>query len=363
MKRSLGIILTVLLANSLVLTGAEEQKTAIMTYQVYGKMHVSLDSLDSGDKSDLYLSSNQSRLGFKGELELAPGLKTIWQLESHVNLDEAGSTLASRDTYVGLASGLGKLIAGRMDTPCKNVSRKLDVFGDQLGDTRNILGYGTSGFDLRSDNTVAYISPSLAGAVATLAYKTTDEIRENDIASGNIFWTSNVLTLAVAVEQHGAMVSGTDTNVPADGKIDVASAEKELAVRAGGAVKLDNLTLMGLYEMLQNSKGVDGADRVTYGGGIAYKLSKIAAIKDATVKAQYYISEETDGKPDTGATLLSVGVDYELSQKTIVYVAYSETQNDAKAAVSMSGGGHGDKITPTAGKDPSGVSLGLAYAF
>lgn len=92
------------------------------------------------------VSSNTSRLGLKGSEDLGDGLSAIWQIEQQVNIDDttcAGGTgtLATRNSFGGLKSdSMGTVLLGRHDTPYKIATRKLDVFADNLADSRALTG-------------------------------------------------------------------------------------------------------------------------------------------------------------------------------------------------------------------------------
>lgn len=107
-----------------------------------------------------------SRLGFKGSEDLGNGLKAIYQLEFGVNLNDTNDNVLSnsdsityRNSFVGLAGGFGTFLLGRHDTPMKISTGKLDLFADTMADYNGTVGFQ----DLRADNVVAYISPSLSG--------------------------------------------------------------------------------------------------------------------------------------------------------------------------------------------------------
>src|SRR5574340_529554 len=117
--------------------------------------------------SDLQFSSNASRIGFKGAEDLGGGLSAIWQIESGVSVDEGSGSWASRNTFLGLKGGFGTVLAGNHDTPLKPVGRAVDLFGDTMADSRNVLGGGS---DMRAKNTVAYITPSFSGLTIAAAY-------------------------------------------------------------------------------------------------------------------------------------------------------------------------------------------------
>src|SRR5690606_27551832 len=125
---------------------------------VYGRAHISADLLDDGkDYSELNISSNSSRLGFKGNHEINPDLKAFFQIEQEVLFGSAGnSRLNTRDTFVGLSGDFGAVQAGRFDSPFKVARGPANLFGDQVGDMKNLARVGNGKFDERYDNTLQY---------------------------------------------------------------------------------------------------------------------------------------------------------------------------------------------------------------
>jgi predicted porin len=131
---------------------------------IYGQMNLSVDDVSNGavanSTSALALSSNTSRLGFKGSEDLGDGLSAIWQIESQINVtgggagssgtvlagtsanngnNAVGSVLASRDTFVGLSSSsMGTVLGGKHDTPYKMATRGYDLFADGIADTGHL---------------------------------------------------------------------------------------------------------------------------------------------------------------------------------------------------------------------------------
>src|SRR5690606_39874120 len=84
---------------------------AMADVTVYGRAHVSTDFLDDGaDYSETNISSNSSRLGFKGDHQINPNLKAFFQIEQQINFssgssDDDSTNFATRDTFVGLEGG------------------------------------------------------------------------------------------------------------------------------------------------------------------------------------------------------------------------------------------------------------------
>src|SRR5690554_1854178 len=149
---------------------------ALADVSIYGRAHVSVDFLDDGaDYSETNLSSNSSRIGFKGDHEINPSLKAFFQIEQQINFttgnSSGGSDFATRDTFVGLkGDNWGAVQAGRFDSPFKKARGPANLFGDQVGDMRNLTRTGNARFDERFDNTVQYTTPSFGGFNLAVAY-------------------------------------------------------------------------------------------------------------------------------------------------------------------------------------------------
>src|SRR5690554_5871062 len=148
---------------------------AMADVSIYGRAHVSVDFLDDGaDYSETNLSSNSSRIGFKGDHEINPSLKAFFQIEQEVLFGTEGdSSFNTRDTFVGLkGNDWGALQIGRFDSPFKVARGPANLFGDQVGDMRNLTRVGDARFDERYDNTLQYTTPDLNGFRIKLAYST-----------------------------------------------------------------------------------------------------------------------------------------------------------------------------------------------
>jgi predicted porin len=155
--------------------------------EVYGKVRASVDFNSNNDntsgnkKDNMSLSSNASRLGFKGDEDLGNGLTAMWQFETTVNFDGGDTTPSGtpfgseRQTFIGVGGGFGAAMAGKLDTPYKSSTDKYDIFQDTKADFNGIMGnvgQGSSGalYDLRTNNTVAYVTPNMSGFSGKLAY-------------------------------------------------------------------------------------------------------------------------------------------------------------------------------------------------
>ena len=119
---------------------------------------------------NLNANPRSNRVGLKGSEDLGGGLKAIYQVEFGVTLanrygdsnlvnGDRGDGISMRNSFVGLAGNWGTFLVGRHDTPLKISTGALDLFADTLADYNHTIGF----HDVRSDNAIAYISPSWSG--------------------------------------------------------------------------------------------------------------------------------------------------------------------------------------------------------
>ncbi|WP_296769945.1 porin [Thiobacillus sp.] len=331
---------------------------ATSNVDIYGNVHMSVDVLDDGVDSATNVSSNASAFGIKGAEDLGGGLSAIWQVETNLAGERRGSTFTTaRDTFVGLKGGFGAVRLGYFNTPTKELSRKLDLFNNRIGDTRNVLrsnassgaqGSANNAWEERFDNGIRYDTPSFSGFSASVHYSTnfdntgTTTTNNNDAYSLGANYANGPLFVG-ATYQRNNLTTGTGD---------------ETNWRLGAGYTMGNLKMVALYSKAQDQRGVDGADRDVWGLGASYKLG------NGAIKGQYYKADSEDNTTDTGAKMYVVGYDYSLSKRTLAYIAYAKTKNDANARFSaMGGGGHGDDLSILAGKDPDAFSIGMIHNF
>ncbi len=166
---------------------------------IYGKMHYSVDYVDTDDDGDdndpVTGTSRASRLGFKGSEALGGSLKAIWQVEAQINAadnSDFGGDFDLRNTFVGLSGNWGTVLLGRHDTPYKIATGKLDTMSDRISDYNNIIGTTSASgtiFDERAPQTVAYISPNFNGfhvAAAHIEHKFNEETTADQTQFTNV---------------------------------------------------------------------------------------------------------------------------------------------------------------------------------
>ncbi len=351
--------------------------TAMAGVTVSGYAHVSVDSLDNGavgtSHSGSYISNNLSNIVISGDTDIGDGLKALFSAQTYLSLgsnnspppgNPAGFTydqFSNGNTYAGIEGGFGTVAAGRNDSPMKQLGRDIDLFGNEIGDSRNIIsGPGGYGFDQRPGHTLFYVSPDMSGVTVKAAYTlensdlstgvglsgtpTQMPSRKGSESSVSAVYSQGIVLGGLAYEYHSASIYGTSN--------------AESAVRAAGAINFDPVRVTALYQRDSNLEGVSSASLNVWGVGVAYTF-----IPTYAVKAQYYRAGSIGGTSNTGADMYAVGVTHTFSKNAEAYLDYAKTSNNSSASYSAFAGGHGNNINGGAGSDPHGVSLGMIYTF
>lgn len=337
--------------------------------QVYGKLHGSVDFYNRGtatatvtDPSGIEITSNASRLGFKGEKELASGLNGLWKFESEIDLTGESGTLSARDRYIGLGGSWGSVLLGIHDTPLKIVGSKYSLFGDTVGDRRSILGQVSTGgdnqFNQRAKSMIMYQYKGDAfGASAIYSPEF-----ENTSASSSEPDTGNTGTRETLTGFGlNFKISGFDVAVAYEKQenIDNTLGKDANGMRLGIKYTLGNLQIGGVLEDLKDKGYGARIARKAYGVNASYRMANY------TFAGQYLKAEESDltGGND-GADQISVGLYNTISKGAQIYVMHARLDNDPNAAYQLGRSGHGQRFAPTQnGEAVKVTSVGVIYTF
>jgi len=146
---------------------------------VYGKINLTLDKVDEDNGDDQWeLNSNASRFGIKGFGD-AGDVEAFYQLEWEVDLADKSKgsedNIKSRNQVVGVRGNFGEIFAGRHDTPTKKLQKKIDIFGDLIGDIKHSFNA-----EKRVSNVVQYSTKKTGGFVAKAAFVPGEDTGNND---------------------------------------------------------------------------------------------------------------------------------------------------------------------------------------
>ncbi|WP_111643261.1 porin [Marinimicrobium alkaliphilum] len=320
--------------------------TAMADVSVYGRAHVSLDLLDDGaDYSELNISSNSSRLGFRANKDLENGMTAIMQIESQIDYDTGGAFVSNRDTFVGLRGDFGMLRIGQFDSPFKRARGPANLFGDQVGDMRNLTRAGNGRFDERPNNTIHYQTPKMGDLQFNIAYSVNDgsskeEGAKDEAVSLSATYAAGGLDLAVAYEAWGE---------------DHGRGERDALRLAAGYQLTGDFKLVGFFQSANHEEN-DAWTSDVFGLGAEFKLAPQTALKG-------HFLQRSGDLDDSDTSLIAVGIEHRLDRSVRVYANYAMADNDD--AVNLTPWSQARSAGPggTAGETNSGLSLGLRYDF
>jgi len=340
------------------------------TFKVYGKLHMSIEGHDDGENSWMALSSNGSRFGIKGVREMNDSFTLIWQFEQKINIAQKGEeTLATRNSFLGLKGNWGTALYGIHDTPYKTMGSKITFFRDEMGDYRMM----TLKYDRRLSDVIMYVTPDFSGFTARLMVQVDQNAGQDDeaktIFSGSLNYKKDNFYVGAAYETLSkgfAMADGPDGSLYGN---------SSKGLRLGAKYEFSKVGLTALYQNLadynQSSFAVDeetgdvttanDLQATTYGGEIRFKFAaKFAA------KAGYYFTDPDTDTDDDEYQMFAIGVDHKYAKDLWFYLQYATVLNGdtTNASLGSKDNGHGKIVVPAApGKNPSGISLGIAKKF
>lgn len=328
-----------ILAAAIVSAFAAPAFAATANVDVYGKLHLSINAFDdqAAGISDIGLSSNASRIGFKGTEDLGGGLAAIWQIEQTVNMDEGSGNFATRNTFIGLKGGFGTALIGRHDTPLKSIGRTLDLFGDTMAASLNVMVDNNG----RPNNVLMYTSPTFTGVNFAALYSTgsangnAGEPDDTDFYSLSATYKNGPLFLGLGYEDGDGLTTPTTI---------------DKAWRLGAGFTMGNMKFVAQYDKNDATPGNNDSEAWMVGAGFT--------MGNVVLKANYM--ERDIDNTGNDPQQWTIGADYNLSKRTSVYANYA----NGEYITVGSGAGTSDRVgTGVAGGDISVLSLGMVHTF
>ncbi|MBP8814143.1 MAG: porin [Laribacter sp.] len=354
--------------------------------QIYGVMNADVESVKAtgavnpaqDTKSATRVSSNTSRIGFKGDEDLGNGLKAIWQVEQWVFLDGSNGTgnlasqssmnrFATRNSFVGLdINNAGRVLLGQYDSAYKTLVKPVNPLSDGIADI-NVTTFSRG--DARYKNSVHYYSPSWDGFKVGASYGF-DESRPDVAAYGRA--NSNVWALAASYDIAGFNVAAGYTRQNDPIKADPVTG-LPVSPTALSADSVSYWKAVAKYTIADTQIGA-GYERknqngVTTAGDFHQNTWTIGAIQQFGafgIGLAYVKIGNQSNLDNSGANQWSVAGTYDLSKRTQAYAFYTRINNDDNSKINFANnpianssgvGGVG------AGSNPTGFGLGLKHTF
>jgi predicted porin len=289
-----------------------------------------------------------NRFGIRGSEALGGSLRAIYALEAGFALDDGNSLQApaagqpgrlfGRQAYAGVAGSAGSLVAGRLASFSSGTG-DFDRFGT-LDPFRT--GVGSFGFQgtmssanaLRLDNSIAYLTPNLAGFSAGVGYTFRANGQELPGSSGNnnagyISYLNYSNGPLYAVITYDSFDLGEVANDPSQSHLQMGIAWDFKVVRLSAAYAIeDNQFGFGPAGVSFATSNValqqanSDADSWAIGAVVPLGAHRLAAS---------YQSRDVDGATAAGnadRTVWALGYEYSFSRRTTGYVYYGNLSDD-----------------------------------
>lgn len=251
---------------------------------------------------------NASSFFIKGAHDLGNGITALYKVNTNPKwVAEAGAGLGTRDAFIGLKTGFGTFLAGRIATPYKTSTVKWDPF---LGTFMQARGSsGMSGLhNGYADNVVAYANKfGPATLVAAVAFDESNDNPADGEADGDHALTASVNVPVGPVEIALAYID-TAGLIGADGT------DNFEAIKAGAKFNTGAITLAAQYESIDVG-GTKNAD-VIYGTGSFKAGSNTFALS--------YGQTQPDAAGAADSDYLAIGVKHAMGKKVSVHAGYTE---------------------------------------
>jgi predicted porin len=142
---------------------------------------VSVDTTSKGGSRQAQGALTSSRIGFRGTEDLGGGLKANFNLEYEVNpgvgrtatgAGDGATTSQMRTSTVGLSGGFGTFNIGRQLTGIHNVIVGFSPLSgnNMVGDVSYSSATRMHATEVRADNSISYITPTMSGFNARVDY-------------------------------------------------------------------------------------------------------------------------------------------------------------------------------------------------
>lgn len=360
--------------------------------------HTSLSGVTAGvndpglaSSADRVFGANASRLNFTFRRQFNERVSAEVFIDSSLNPSAGSGTLAGRENWLGVTGPMGRLRAGRIDTPVKQMGEYTDVFYatgiadngqiEMMGGEDNLLG-----FTRRQQKSIRYDTPRINGFAAgvQLGLPNADgaagtDAPPNDARKARVF--STAVTYAA-----GPLTAGLGYEVHRGLRFTAANqALTDTGLRVGAKYVFDGIGDIGAGANLYTYEGPDDSKvkrpfmqitgNVYLGGGkLVMRYARAGKVggsaPDGTVLCGVTNSAATFTScasglqlikgADSGATQWVLGYDYPIDKQTAIYGYATRMSNQRNANYNYGTNGYGN-LKP--GNSLTGISVGAIYIF
>jgi predicted porin len=337
--------------------------------QIDGVMDAGLQSIDYKGTRVTGIANNgssTSQINFRGTEDLGGGLKANFRVETDWNTvsnsgntgtKKADGTVAAASTFgngeirVGLSGAFGSIDAGAVNYNTLGTYLTGQPFGTAIGSGFRAVyvndAQGTS--QVRSDNSVKYVSPSFSGLNASLYYAG-KQTKAN---------STDFSTTFGAYDMQGTTELGLNyANGPLAASFSTLKQDyKDVGPAIGGLAYTQTVNTLGanyafgaakVFGLYQNNKRNDNTvNNKTFTISGTYTMGSVVLMAQAG---------QLKNVADKKSKLFALGADYNLSKRTAVYARYESIDDKAGVAATAIAAVNGETTRTR-------TAVGVRHAF
>ncbi len=346
---------------------------------LYGLIDVGVDVVSNVGASGrtverMPLNSNTapSRIGVRGSESLGSGLRTVFTFEGGfapgTGTLQQGGRAWGRQAFVGIAGPFGTISLGRQYTMTFWAGTSADVHGGGV--------YGTGSLDsylpnARADNAIAWRGTFGQWTLGADYSFGRDSVNAGPSPAGTncpqVSGDSQACRQWSAMVKYDSQTWGAALSYDRLNGRNVGPVPDAVFGGLNSRDKSDSRLYLNGWFKIKDIKLAGGIIRRDNDGNSARPRSNlihigvIAPITPTFTLSAQALTLRYHGVDQYNSTLVAVRGTYAFSKRTAAFVQVARINNQAHAALSVSGGGPG--TTPAAGGDQTGFNIGLRHSF
>ena len=136
-------------------------------------------NVSTKDRTATEIADFGSKIGFKGHEHLGNNLNAIWQVEQSASIDGTKAGWGTRESFIGLEGGFGKIRAGKLNTALKDSGDNVNAW-ESSSANEDVLQVSKIGRVESREISVRYDSPVFAGFSGSVQYVPRDNANTKD---------------------------------------------------------------------------------------------------------------------------------------------------------------------------------------
>ena len=292
-------------------------------------------NVSTKDRTATEIADFGSKIGFKGHEHLGNNLNAIWQVEQSASIDGTKAGWGTRESFIGLEGGFGKIRAGKLNTALKDSGDNVNAW-ESGSANEDVLQVSKIGRVESREISVRYDSPVFAGFSGSVQYVPRDNANTKDkhthaVKSRESYHAGlNYENAGFFGQYAGSFAKYADLNDDAE-RVAVGTANsnpvKDYQVHrvvAGYDANDLYVSVAGQYEAAKNNEVGDPNigkkhDRTQVAATAAYRFGNVTP----RVSYAHGFKAKINGKKDadTQYDQVIVGADYDFSKRTSALVS------------------------------------------